>query len=91
MIVKLTKLDKMTVSKALKKLVDRELVKREEDQTDTRAKTVTLSHKGKALINKLVPIVEKNDKIIIRLSKVAYSKLDPIDPIIPVELSYIKE
>ena len=42
------------------------------------------------VIGKL-PDTGQNDKIIIRLSKVAYSKLDPIDPIIPVELSYIKE
>lgn len=62
MIAKLTKLDKMSVSKGLKSLVARGLVKREEDQTDTRAKTVKLSHKGKALISKLIPIVEKNDK-----------------------------
>ena len=31
-----------------------------------------------------------NQKIVIRLSKIAFSKLDPIDPIIPVELSYLE-
>ena len=40
LIVNWSKLDKMTVSKSLKKLVVQGLVKRMEHQTDTRAKTV---------------------------------------------------
>ncbi len=60
-IVKQSKLDKMTVSKSLKKLVAEGYVKREEHQEDTRAKLVQLTKKGKSLAAKLVPIVEKID------------------------------
>lgn len=61
LIVNQSKLDKMTVSKSLKKLVSLGLVLRVEHTTDTRAKSVTLTDRGKALIHKLVPIVEKID------------------------------
>ncbi len=61
LIVNWSKLDKMTVSKALKKLVSYGLVNRSEHKTDMRAKSVELSKKGKALIRKLVPVVESID------------------------------
>ncbi len=61
MIIKQSKLDKMTVSKSLKKLVSDELVKRTEDKSDSRAKAVFLTKKGRNLISKLVPIVERID------------------------------
>lgn len=51
----------MTVSKALKILVSEGLVYRMEHQKDTRAKSVSLTDQGKALIHKLVPVVEKID------------------------------
>lgn len=57
-----TKLDKMTISASLKKLVKEELVLRTENQEDTRAKDVSLTRKGKALAKKLVPIVGKVDR-----------------------------
>ena len=60
-IVDKNKLDKMTVSKSLKKLVSRGFVKRNEHAEDTRAKSVCLTGKGKTLIKKLVPIVEGID------------------------------
>tara|TARA_R110000868_G_scaffold8205_3_gene42534 strand:+ start:128551 stop:129000 length:450 start_codon:yes stop_codon:yes gene_type:complete len=60
-IVNMTKLDKMTVSQALKKLVHEALVARKENAIDTRAKSVTLTKAGKSLIKKLVPIVEAVD------------------------------
>src|SRR3989344_2744622 len=53
------KLDKMTVSKSLKKLAANGLIKRVEHKDDTRAKSVHLTAKGKAMASKLVPIVEK--------------------------------
>jgi DNA-binding MarR family transcriptional regulator len=59
LIVRSTKLDKMTVSKSLKKLVARGFVKRAEHQEDTRAKSVCLTKKGQAMASKLVLIVEK--------------------------------
>jgi DNA-binding MarR family transcriptional regulator len=60
-IARLSKLDKMTVSKSLKKLVAQGLVTRVEHATDTRAKSVSLTNKGKAMVRKLVPLVEKTD------------------------------
>ncbi len=60
-IVNWSKLDKMTVSKSLRKLVSLEYVHRIEHQTDTRAKSVSLTKKGKDMVRKLVPMVEKID------------------------------
>lgn len=57
-----SKLDKMTVSKSLKKLMVQGLVNRVEHKTDTRAKNVSLTKKGKHLIHRLVVIVEKIDE-----------------------------
>lgn len=61
LIVRSTKLDKMTVSKSLKKLVAENYVKRAEHKTDTRAKSVYLTPKGKTIASKLVPMIEKID------------------------------
>ncbi len=61
LIAQWSKLDKMTVSKALKALVLEGLVHRIEHKKDTRAKSVFLTEKGKTLVHKLVPIVEKMD------------------------------
>ncbi len=60
-IVRLSKLDKMTVSSSLKKLASRGLVGRLEHAVDTRAKTVHLTEQGKALTLKLVPLIENID------------------------------
>lgn len=60
-IVNWSKLDKMTVSKSLKKLVAQGLVNRAEHKVDTRAKRVALTDKGRALIGTLIPIVESID------------------------------
>lgn len=57
----LTKLDKMTVSNTLKALVQQALVKRYENENDTRAKTVILTSKGATLVKKLIPLVEQAD------------------------------
>lgn len=62
LIVRSTKLDKMTVSKSLKKLVAQGLIKRAEHKDDTRAKSVLLTTEGKTMASKLVPIVEKIDE-----------------------------
>ena len=62
LIIQQSKLDKMTVSKALKKLVTQGFVKRLEHSQDTRAKSVQLTKKGKEIAAKLVPIVEKIDE-----------------------------
>ncbi len=62
LIVRSTKLDKMTVSKSLKKLVAQGFIKRVEHKDDTRAKSVYLTTEGKKMASKLVPIVEKIDE-----------------------------
>jgi DNA-binding MarR family transcriptional regulator len=62
LIIEQSKLDKMTVSKSLKKLASQGLIKRAEHKTDSRAKIVNLTKKGKNLVQKLVPIVEKIDE-----------------------------
>ncbi len=56
-----SKLDKMTVSKALKALIGRGWVKRHEHAHDTRAKAVRLTDKGRAMTGVLAPIVEGVD------------------------------
>jgi MarR family transcriptional regulator, organic hydroperoxide resistance regulator len=63
LIVNWSKLDKMTVSKSLKKLSALGYVNRIEHETDTRAKSVSLTEKGKEMVRLLVPIVEKIDGI----------------------------
>lgn len=60
-IVNMSKLDKMTVSKSLKKLVSMDLVVRYENEADSRAKSVQLSESGVTLAKHLVPIVEAVD------------------------------
>ena len=57
-----TKLDKMTLSKSLKKLEKEDLVLRAENETDTRAKTIALTDDGVDLAMKSVKIVEEVDK-----------------------------
>lgn len=61
LIIRQSKLDKMTVSQSLKKLVADGYIKRYEQPQDTRVKTVCLTPKGKILASKLVPVVEKLD------------------------------
>jgi DNA-binding MarR family transcriptional regulator len=61
-IIEKSKLDKMTVCKALKKLSMEGLVLRAEHPVDTRAKLVTSTRKGRALTKKLVKLVENADK-----------------------------
>lgn len=62
LVVRQSKLDKMTVSKSLKKLASLAYLKRDEHQEDTRAKCIELTKKGNVLIQKLIPIVEKVDQ-----------------------------
>ncbi len=58
----LSNLDKMTISKSLKKLAALGLVSRTEDTRDSRAKTVVLSKKGQILRKKLIELVEETDE-----------------------------
>ena len=61
-IITWTKLDKMTVSQCIKKLVTQGLLTRAEHSLDTRAKNVGFTNAGKKLIESLIPIIETVDK-----------------------------
>lgn len=61
-IIRASKLDKMTVSKALKKMTHQGYVKRGESEKDPRAKWVKLTPKGKKLISILIPLIEAADE-----------------------------
>lgn len=54
-------LDKMTVSKSLKLLASKGLVLRKGDVADTRAKQSVLTHDGREMAKKLIPLVEAVD------------------------------
>ncbi|XPV67377.1 MAG: MarR family winged helix-turn-helix transcriptional regulator [Halarcobacter sp.] len=62
-IIEHTKLDKMTVSKSLKILEKNGFILRSENEIDTRAKTITLTHSGIELAIKSVKIVEDIDNL----------------------------
>lgn len=61
-IVKLSKLDKMTTSQSLRKLEGRGLLVRFENKNDSRAKVVSLTEEGRALVSTLVPLIEERDQ-----------------------------
>ncbi len=61
LIINQSKLDKMTVSKSIKSLAQKDLVTRDEHPEDTRAKSVCLTKSGIKLAKKLVGIVESVD------------------------------
>jgi len=54
-------LDKMQVSRAVARLEERGLVRREEDTTDRRAKILSLTPAGRALHRKIVPLVRARE------------------------------
>lgn len=56
-----TKIDPMSTSTVLKTLQTKELVKRQEHSTDTRAKTVALTNKGTKIVKQAIKTVEKFD------------------------------
>jgi DNA-binding MarR family transcriptional regulator len=56
-----TKIDPMTTSTVLRTLQTKGMVKRQEHQTDTRAKTVSLTEKGIKTVIQAVKTVEKFD------------------------------
>ncbi len=62
MLIRQSKLDKMTVSKSLKNLVSAGYIHRVEDIQDTRAKAVTLTNQGEKLITELIPVIEQIDE-----------------------------
>lgn len=71
-IARLSKLDKMTVSKTVRKMVGLGYLKRQENEKDPRAKSIFLTEKGHKIIKILAPMVE-------RIDKGFFSKLEPND------------
>ena len=57
-----TKIDPMTTSQVVRTLQKKELISRQEHKTDTRAKTIEITEKGKKTIKKAVIAVEKFDR-----------------------------
>ena len=57
-----SKIDPMTTSQVLRTLATKGIVSRAEHSTDTRAKTVVLTDKGKKLVKPAVNAVEKCDR-----------------------------
>lgn len=53
------------VTKILIRLVDAELIERLENPRDKRSKLVKLTDKGKALVEKIMPIMHKNNKALL--------------------------
>jgi len=57
-----SKIDPMTTSQVLRTLATKGIVSRAEHSTDTRAKTVVLTEKGKKLVKPAVNAIEKCDR-----------------------------
>lgn len=62
LVIRQSKLDKMTVSKSFKILAEKGYIKRIAHKEDTRAKSIFLTKKGKEFISKLIPVIEKVDE-----------------------------
>lgn len=60
-IANLNNYDRMMVSKVLRTLQDKKLIKRQEHKTDTRAKIVNLTAEGKKVLQTALTNVEKAD------------------------------
>jgi DNA-binding MarR family transcriptional regulator len=60
-LVEHAKLDKMTLSKAIRKLEESGLVRREPSTTDTRAMQVRFTVPGRKLIHRAIIAVERAD------------------------------
>ena len=61
-LVEHAKIDKMTVSKAIRKLEETGFVLREQSSTDSRATNVRFTSKGRKIIHKAIVAIEKADE-----------------------------
>ena len=57
-----SKIDPMTTSAVLRTLLKKGLIKRQEHSSDTRAKKLSITNKGKELIGKAIVTVEQTDR-----------------------------
>ncbi len=68
-VIHFTKMDKSVVSSVLKVLEKRDIVIREVDQKDTRAKKLELSEIGFSKLEKALSLIKKNDKVFFNQNK----------------------
>lgn len=69
-IAKKTLMDKTTLSRAIKNLIERKLVKRKASQTDGRSSPLSLTTSGRKLFEKITPIVLSHErKLISKISR----------------------
>lgn len=61
-IMQFTRLDKMQVSRAISKLKDAQLLNQQTDKQDRRANEVTLTARGQALYQEIVPLVQQQEQ-----------------------------
>lgn len=66
---KQTKIQEMLISQVIRRLVSKGLMQRVEHPTDTRAKAISLTKKGAAIVQKAIPQVEKADNDFFQLDK----------------------
>jgi DNA-binding MarR family transcriptional regulator len=62
-----SKTDRMMVSKVLRTLQQKGFVQRQEHETDTRAKTISLTAKGENVLQKALKLVEKTDIVFFKV------------------------
>jgi len=72
-----TMMDKTTISRAVKNLITRKLIRRKASQNDGRRSPLTLSAKGQILFDKLVPLALAGEaKLRARLNRIDLDKLE---------------
>ena len=75
-----TMMDKTTLSRAIKNLVERKLVKRQAIQNDGRASPLCLTSSGRKLYKKIVPIANRADSNL--RAKLSQSELAMLEKIL---------
>jgi len=68
-VIRFTKMDKSVVSSVLKALEKRDIVIREVDESDTRAKKLKLSEIGSSKLEKALVLIKENDAVFFNQNK----------------------
>lgn len=63
MLSRISGMDVMSISQIIGTLEKKELITRKENSKDTRAKTVSITKAGQAILEKAIPIVENIDSV----------------------------
>jgi MarR family transcriptional regulator, temperature-dependent positive regulator of motility len=69
-VINFTKMDKSVVSSVLKNLEKRDIVIREVDEKDTRAKKLALSEIGASKLERALSLIQKIDKVFFNENKI---------------------